>query len=234
MSVSRRTLPVVACALLLGACRDAKITSYRVPREADPAPVAQTATPAAPAGAAGAAMASTPVATTAGMALTWKAPANWQSKPATSMRKATYTIAGDGAEAELAITAFPGDVGGELANVNRWRGQLKLPELTADELAKAGVPRAVHAPDEPHGDAPDGDVARRLMPGEGDADAQCAEPRDGHRHGQRPMQRANQRVPDPQAAGRGHFCSTSVTVSNVFGLKYDSRFLPLASKPYTS
>ena len=28
------------------------------------------------------------------------------------MRKATYTIAGDGAEAELAITAFPGDVGG--------------------------------------------------------------------------------------------------------------------------
>ena len=82
-------------------------------------------------------MAATPVATTAGMALTWTAPANWQSKPATTMRKATYTIAGDGAEADLSITAFPGDVGGELANVNRWRGQVGLGDLTAAQLAGA-------------------------------------------------------------------------------------------------
>jgi hypothetical protein len=134
MSVLRRTLPLAAAALLLGACRDTKIVSYRVPHEADPAPV----TPAAPAAAgAGSAMASTPVATTAGMALAWTAPAHWQSKPATSMRKATYTLAADGAEAELAITAFPGDVGGDLANVNRWRGQVGLGNLSAAELAGA-------------------------------------------------------------------------------------------------
>ena len=53
------------------------------------------------------------------------------------MRKATYTIAGDGAEADLSITAFPGDVGGELANVNRWRGQVGLGDLTAAQLAGA-------------------------------------------------------------------------------------------------
>ena len=30
---------------------------------------------------------------------------------------------------DLSITAFPGDVGGNLANVNRWRGQLQLPPV---------------------------------------------------------------------------------------------------------
>ena len=51
------------------------------------------------------------------------------------MRKATYTIAGEaGANAELSITAFPGSVGGELANLNRWRGQVELPPLAAGEV----------------------------------------------------------------------------------------------------
>ena len=111
MSVLRRFLPALACALLLAACRDTKAISYRVPHEADPEPVTPVAVPAA---AAGSAMASTPVAITSGMALAWTAPAQWQSKAATAMRKATYTMAGGGAEAELAITSFPGDVGGEL------------------------------------------------------------------------------------------------------------------------
>lgn len=74
-------------------------------------------------------MANTAVATASGAALTWTAPAHWQAKPASSMRKGTFVIAGDGASAELAITAFPGDVGGEVANVNRWRGQIQLPAL---------------------------------------------------------------------------------------------------------
>jgi len=54
------------------------------------------------------------------------------------MRKATYAITGDaGATAELAITAFPGDVGGTLANVNRWRGQLALAPIGDDALSSA-------------------------------------------------------------------------------------------------
>jgi hypothetical protein len=32
------------------------------------------------------------------------------------------------------VTAFPGDVGGDLANVNRWRGQIGLSPLKAEEL----------------------------------------------------------------------------------------------------
>ena len=54
------------------------------------------------------------------------------------MRKGSYTVPGaDGAEADLSITAFPGDVGGNLANVNRWRGQLELPPLPEGELSSS-------------------------------------------------------------------------------------------------
>lgn len=50
------------------------------------------------------------------------------------MRKGSFTIAGENGEAaDLSITAFPGAVGGELANLNRWRGQLSLPPV--DERA---------------------------------------------------------------------------------------------------
>jgi hypothetical protein len=75
-------------------------------------------------------MSTAPVATATGAELTWTAPGNWQTKAASSMRKGSYSIVGDGgAVAELAITAFPGDVGGTVANVNRWRGQLGLAAL---------------------------------------------------------------------------------------------------------
>jgi hypothetical protein len=54
------------------------------------------------------------------------------------MRKATFIIPGDaGEQAELAVTAFPGDVGGNLANVNRWRQQLQLAPISAAELDSA-------------------------------------------------------------------------------------------------
>jgi hypothetical protein len=53
------------------------------------------------------------------------------------MRKGSYAVSDAGAEADLSITAFPGDVGGELANVNRWRGQVSLPPLAEAEVASA-------------------------------------------------------------------------------------------------
>lgn len=98
-----------------------------------PAPVA-----AAPAANDMAAMANTAVRTADGPGLQWTAPAGWQSEPASAMRKATYRVTGtNGATAELAVTAFPGDVGGELANVNRWRNQLGLAPISAAELTPA-------------------------------------------------------------------------------------------------
>ena len=96
------------------------------------------AAPALPAGPAPADMANTTVNKAEGPGLNWTAPAHWQSRPAVAMRKATYAVPGEnGAAGDLSITAFPGDVGGELANVNRWRGQLQLPPLAAADLAGA-------------------------------------------------------------------------------------------------
>jgi hypothetical protein len=37
--------------------------------------------------------------------------------------------------ADFSIIALPGPAGGALANVNRWRGQINLPPLSATELA---------------------------------------------------------------------------------------------------
>ena len=127
-----RLLPLASLGLLLlGACRDPKITTYRVPKEQSPAPPA-----APPPAGSGATMANTAVTTAGGPRLTWTAPTHWTAKPGSAMRKGSYAIAGDaGATADLSITAFPGDVGGEVANLNRWRGQLQLPPASEADLA---------------------------------------------------------------------------------------------------
>ncbi|MET0261745.1 MAG: hypothetical protein ABW223_02520 [Rariglobus sp.] len=149
-------LPVFAALFAVAGCRDAKIATYRVPKEAAPAaavnapdasadphaglgipPVGAGAKPAAmPSPSATPDMASTPVPTASGNGLVWTVPQGWQSRAPSAMRKATLIIPGSspGEQAELAVTAFPGDVGGNLANVNRWRQQLQLAAISAAEL----------------------------------------------------------------------------------------------------
>lgn len=104
-----------------------------------PAAAVEASAPAAVAGAGPAApgMADTAVVTASGSGLGWSAPAAWKAKAASAMRKGSYGISGTGGEADLSITAFPGDVGGELANINRWRGQISLPPLAEGEAAAA-------------------------------------------------------------------------------------------------
>ena len=68
--------------------------------------------------------------------LVWSAPAAWKPKAVSSMRRGSFEVGeGTGPLADLAITVFPGDVGGDLANVNRWRGQLDLPPIAEADLA---------------------------------------------------------------------------------------------------
>jgi hypothetical protein len=110
-----------------------------VPKEKDPElPAASAAAAPATMGASGDTMADTPVTTAQGNDLAWTAPATWKAKPASAMRKGSYAVTGDnGAEADMSITAFPGDVGGDLANLNRWRGQIQLPPLNQGDLGAA-------------------------------------------------------------------------------------------------
>jgi hypothetical protein len=140
----RLTLPtLLALSLFATGCQKEEVTAYRIPKETPPphahgqaqgAPAAPAAAPGTGAAGAGADMASTPVATASGANLQWTAPAHWAVKSGSAMRKGSYTIKGEGGEADMAITAFPGDVGGDLANLNRWRGQIGLPPVGQAEF----------------------------------------------------------------------------------------------------
>lgn len=66
----------------------------------------------------------------------WSVPADWQQGNPSSMRRATFLVKGaDGQTAEIAVSVFPGDVGGLMANINRWRGQIGLGPVAPDEIA---------------------------------------------------------------------------------------------------
>jgi hypothetical protein len=67
----------------------------------------------------------------------WEVPANWTKEPATQMLLAKFSINDQGAKADITVSSFPGDVGGLLANVNRWRGQVNLPPIDEPQLANA-------------------------------------------------------------------------------------------------
>jgi hypothetical protein len=137
MGTRCRFLSLLSLTFVLAACRQAKVETYRIPKEKDPEPPGMAAGDgsATQPAAEGSAMASTAVPTSDGTGLAWTAPTDWKEQPAKAMRKATYLVPGPGgATAELSITAFPGDVGGELANLNRWRGQIKLAPLAQADV----------------------------------------------------------------------------------------------------
>jgi len=67
---------------------------------------------------------------------TWVAPQHWEQKPATQMRIGNYAVSNKSGESlDFSITSFPGQVGGTLANVNRWLGQVGM-EPTDEEGLK--------------------------------------------------------------------------------------------------
>lgn len=73
--------------------------------------------------------------------LEWKLPSGWQEAPAGEMRVASFRVPGkDGKQADVSVIPLPGMAGGDLGNVNRWRGQVGLSAVTEDDLAKLGQP----------------------------------------------------------------------------------------------
>jgi hypothetical protein len=69
-----------------------------------------------------------------GGGLKWTVPEGWKEGPAKSMRLVTFSPA-DKPGVECYVTILAAQGGGLEANVNRWRGQLSLPPLTAAEIA---------------------------------------------------------------------------------------------------
>ena len=122
----RRWMLLFAAVLSSAAgCNRDQITHFRVKKSAAPA-VAQEAQlspevppPPAPDG-----------------PLSWTLPPGWTASAPGGMRYATLTPA-KGSGVDVSVVVLPGPAGGELANVNRWRGQLGLGALDGPALAAA-------------------------------------------------------------------------------------------------
>lgn len=125
------------------------VTPLPIPASADSLPpghppIAST-TPAAPSMSGGSSMTALPGMTefvAANPTPKWSPPADWVADPPNPVRKGSWTIppasnAPAGAQpAEISVNVFQGQLGGLLANVNRWRGQVGLdPTLTDATLA---------------------------------------------------------------------------------------------------
>ena len=66
--------------------------------------------------------------------ITYQTPESWTELPPSSIRKANFKISNASGTAEVSITVFPGDVGGLLANINRWRQQIELNPIPESSL----------------------------------------------------------------------------------------------------
>jgi len=71
---------------------------------------------------------------------TWDLPEEWEQEPGTGMRLATIKL--DPEKSELEISVIPLGLMGntpeayELSNINRWRGQVGLPPITAEQVVE--------------------------------------------------------------------------------------------------
>jgi hypothetical protein len=71
--------------------------------------------------------------------LSLDAPPEWQPGKLNAMRRAAYEVTDGSQKAETTVTVLSGAAGGAgnvLANVNRWRGQVDLPEIDEQQLQK--------------------------------------------------------------------------------------------------
>ena len=125
------TLTAALVVLFTGCDRD-NVKVYHVEKDdtAAPPPAAPTTMPATmPAG--------LPVSDASTLPkLKYTLPDSWQEKPTTEMRVASLGISENGKSADVSVIPLGGMAGGDLLNVNRWRGQVGLQPLADDDLQK--------------------------------------------------------------------------------------------------
>jgi hypothetical protein len=110
---------------MLAGCGRGNIQEYQVAKEPAPAQM-----PAMPPG--------HPDTSAPGVSkVEYKLPAGWQEAPLGPMRVASFRVAGkEGKQADVSVVPLPGLAGSDLANVNRWRGQVGLAGVSEEELGK--------------------------------------------------------------------------------------------------
>lgn len=72
--------------------------------------------------------------------ISYQTPDSWTEFPPSSIRKANFKIDNASGTAEVSVTVFPGDVGGTLANINRWRQQISLSPIDQASLKENITP----------------------------------------------------------------------------------------------
>ena len=134
MKIHELQILALAALAFLAGCGQGDIRVYRVAKEAvQPEQTAQADTGAVPPG--------HPDISSASPGLTWKLPAGWEEVAPGEMRVASFRIKGqNGKLADVSIVPLPGMAGGELNNVNRWRGQVGQPAVTEADLAQLAQP----------------------------------------------------------------------------------------------
>ncbi len=74
--------------------------------------------------------------------LRWTSPPGWREQPPSTMKQVSYQISGSAGNAEVYVVELAGDAGGLVANVNRWREQIGLPQVSDSAVrsqAKSGT-----------------------------------------------------------------------------------------------
>lgn len=134
---------ILVLSLVIIGCNRDKVTQYNVTKDSAPAPAPQSPMPGMPPAGApggmggqipGGGMGSgeVPPPPRPANGLKWTLPKGWTEGSGGGMRFATLKPAVAG-KVEVSVVVLPGPAGGELNNVNRWRGQIGLPPI--DEAA---------------------------------------------------------------------------------------------------
>ena len=157
-------LPLAAVSLLLAAagCGRDSVKVYKVDSNdttvTPPPDVAPVAIPATMPG-------DLPAPDNSGLpSLKFTLPAGWKEKTLTQLRVASFEISENGKTADVSVIPLSGMAGGDLANVNRWRGQVGLAPLPETDLQKLAEKVEVGGP------AADLYDVNGTSPGSGDAE----------------------------------------------------------------
>ena len=124
--------------LALCACKDNSVQSYTIPKSTDTGSKGTLAL--AESSGTKSKMQALPgmgAFTQSSPDIAYNKPDSWTEIAPTSIRKANFIVDNESGEAEVSVTVFPGDVGGLLANINRWRNQIGLDPLEAVSLGES-------------------------------------------------------------------------------------------------
>lgn len=127
--------------LLIG-CDSAKPTVYDIPKEqrsADSSSLAEQKAPAADP----AKMQILPgmqESADSAPEIRYTVPEGWKELEPSGIRIGNFKVYAADGSAEITVLTFPGDVGGMLANINRWRDQIGLGSITAEQVAEFSQP----------------------------------------------------------------------------------------------